>query len=272
MRGARGGRATRLAAGLGIGLGMALGLGVAAGAGAAPFVDVTYDLRVSSAEISVDFSAIGGGVVVDESSPVGILGTQTVRYASNSASVISAGPLSLRSLGLSMDFRLTTSLGYRVVTPTIYLSLLDAPQPGSLVSPPVLYAKAAGSGTVSLLGASGRFGITGRFHCYGDCATFGLPATSRSPIGTTAVSTPLPTLVADYTGGTGVGLHRLRGTITHRFGLDLGADSPFPATVVTQLVGREVARTPVPEPSTLPLLAAGLAALGIAGAAWRGRG
>lgn len=255
----KGGRAKRLAL---ASLLAALLLGPQA-ASAAPFVDVTYDLSDSTAVSTIPLLGVTTTVP-----PRGtISGGQKIRYSSDSATGVATGPVDLISFYLSVHATVgytgyTAGGGKAFITLNTadlhieFLGLTLGAGPGQLLA----------GGTITPLGASGSFRVTGSLHCFRLCAALNVSATTTTVLRPDRFKAPLPVL----TGAVGQP-HVLRGTAT---GVSF-AVAPYATNVgiavtgTTFLVGREISRTPVPEPSTLPLLASGLIAFVLAPAAWR---
>lgn len=238
---------------------LGLALLVTSAAQAAPFVEVTYDLGQSSGTSTVHLPLVPPVTITLD--PSNFKGQQTIRYASDSASGIVPGPVSLVSFYLTVDAPVVTSGGLTLATSTLHLTMLGLPASGgSLLA----------GGILTPLGQSGTLLVTGIQHCMALCAAVGVPLSSPTLIQPVSFPQPLPTLQTGYYGTQ----HSVTGTTTAMFQLDPGAPSTITSqivtvTAVTNLVGREISRTPVPEPSSLLLAGLGLAGLAAAGAASR---
>lgn len=236
----------------------------------APFVDVKYDLVEASGVYSMTAFRYLHPPRFRLTSEQ-LTGTQTIRYSSDSALNALNGPVSLRTLKLTINAPAYTDyyIGYydpppiQVYTSTLRLEAVNLPLAGTL----------SGS-AVDLEGRSPLLRVTGRFHCYTDCARLNLTTTVSTSIQPS--TSPLWNASFFTTNGASTLNARVRSFF---FRLDPGEPSTqdlytavFPDVVFgslysVSLTGREISRTPVPEPDTLGLMSAGLAALALAGAA-----
>lgn len=229
---------------------------------AAPFVDVTYDLSSSSAVSTVPSLNLSTEIPPHGS----ITGTQTIRYTGTSGAALglATGPVQL----LTFNLYVHATVGDYIYTPNgttftavntsdlhfEFLGVATGPSLGQRLS----------GGTVTPLGASGVFRVTGSVHCNLVCGIFNMSITQTTGIVPYVFTAPLPIL----TGAVGPS-QTIQGTA---YSVNFQV-KPNPSnlgvgvTGTTFLVGREIARTP--EPGTLPLLTGGLAGLGLAAASWR---
>lgn len=232
---------------------------------AASFVDVTYDLSDSTAVSTVS--------IIDVTTTVppqgAISGTQTLRYTGTSGTGVglATGPVDL----LTFNLYVRATVGTQTYTQyggttfaTIAVNNLHIQFLGLTPSAPT--GKRLAGGTIAPQGASGYFLVTGDEHCYILCNAVHVPQSTVVPLVPQQFTAPLPRL----TGALGQP-HTLRGTarsVAFYVVPDVINPITLKVTGTTQLVGREIRRV-VPEPGTLPLLAAGLSGAGLAGAAWR---
>lgn len=237
---------------------------------AAPFVDVKYDLVEASGVYSMTaFRYLHPPRFRLTSEQVS--GTQIIRYSSDSASNALNEPVSLRTLKITINAPAYSDyyVGYydpppiKVYSSTLHLQAVNLPLAGTL-----------SGNTIDLGNRSPLLRVTGRFHCYTDCARLNVTTT----VSTSIQPSTAPIWNASFLTANGAFTvsNRLRSFF---FRLDPGepstqdpyttrfSDVVFGSLYSVKLVGREVSRTPVPEPDTLGLVSAGLAALALAGAA-----
>lgn len=241
----------------------ALCLALGGSARAAPFVDVTYDLVEATGAYSMLAFRHLHPPRFDLSEHVS--GTQTIRYSSESASGALDGPVSLRAFELTMTapaYYPTYPTPIKAYTATLHLRAANLPLAGAL-----------SGGAVDLGAQSPLLRITGRFHCYADCSRLDLPTTVSTTI------QPTTETLRNAHFFTAKGASTLNITMmSFFFRFDPGEPSTkdpytifpervFGALYYVDLVGREVSRTPVPEPGSLALVSVGLGALALCASA-----
>lgn len=225
-------------------------------------VDVKYDLGASTATSVIPIA----GLTIEVPPDGTLSGSQTLRYTSDSGSGLATGPVQLISFNLYVYATAAYTSPYATPTlVTVAKNDLHIEFIGLTSGAPSSGQRLPG-GTVTPLGAIGIFRVTGSMHCYNACALIGVPTTTTVPLRQTTFTAPLPSL----TGAVGQP-HTVYGTASDvNFKLIADVFNPRNLNVygTTQIVGREVRRTPVPEPGSVVLLGVGIAALGLGGAAW----
>lgn len=210
-------------------------------ASGATAVDVTYDLSDSSLDIGT-VSQLNRN----------FSGTMTVRYSNDGGLGIVSGPATI------LSFTFDAYLGF------LYGAGATIDLTGQLVNT-VTGTLIGGSALSGLNGWS--LAMQGTLHCKltGTCTGLGVPASTPTLVSGTATGTAqLAGLIGPYGGAQGT-VHTLSGSVPATI-------TVLPGVITAQavnVVGREVSRTPVPEPGTLLLLGVGAAGLALVGRATR---